>query len=128
MNIGVGFTKTSGQLSFGASVTGIGLAKEQGGAQTQVVKVSSQCLFNVSPVVSIGVVGSKQTGQTVSIQPAIFYRAGVINFSMGFDTAGSRVFLLTGWLFKTCEVRMQLGYQASMGLINGVEFLYKRAR
>jgi hypothetical protein len=129
MDVGVGFAKTSGQLSFGASVIGIGLAKEQGpGIQTQVVKVGSQCLFKVSSVVSIGILGSKRTGQLVSIQPAIFYRARIINFSMGDDTLRSNVFLLTGWVFKACEVRMLLGYQANLGLINGTELLYKRAR
>ena len=129
MNVGVGVMKTSGQLSFGASVRGIGLGKtEEIMGRVQHVNVSSQCLFKVSNLVSLAILASKETGNPVSIQPAIFYQAGPINFSMGFDSLANTLFLLTGWVFKTCEVKIMFGYQANLGILNGMEWLYKRSR
>jgi hypothetical protein len=129
ISVGVGVMKTSGQLSFGTSVRGIGLGKSQeimGGIQHY--NVSSQCLFKVSDLVSLGILASKETSNPVSIQPAGYYQAGAINFSMGFDSLANSLFLLVGWRFKTCEVKIMLGYQANLGILNGMEWLYKRSK
>ena len=129
MHIGVGIMKTSGQLSFGTSLRGIGLGKDRDIlGEVHHFKVSSHCLFKVSDVVSLAILGSKETGNPVSIQPAVYYQAGVINFSMGFDSLANSLFLLVGWEFKACEVKMMLGYQSNLGILNGVEWLYKRSR
>ena len=84
MNVGVGIIKTSGQLSFGASVRGIGLGKEQEiMGKVHQFKVSSHCLFKVSDLVSLGILGSKEMGNSISIQPAGYYQGGMVKFSMG---------------------------------------------
>jgi hypothetical protein len=127
--VGLGVTKTSGQLIFGASVNGIGLMKHDAfPGQIRRIRVSSQSLFRISDLVSVGLLASKQTDQQISIQPAVYYRTAAINFSVGFDSYGSNVFLLTGWMYKGYECKMLLGYQANLGLINGVELLYKQRR
>jgi hypothetical protein len=129
INFRAGITKAAGQLTFGASLHGIGsTTKQENATQIQRLKVSSQCLFRVSSLVSFGLSGSKQAGQSVSIQPAIYYRAGFINFSLGFDSYSNNIFLLTGCQYKGYEFKMMLGYQATLGLINGAEVLYKRSR
>ena len=129
ISVGIGLNKTSGQLCFGFSVSGLTVSKEKGiGGAGHSSKISSQCLYKASNVVSIGVLGSKESGQPVSIQPAIFYRAGVLNFSMGFDTLRNSLFIKTGWIFKSYEVKMMLGYQATLGLSNGAELLYKQIK
>jgi hypothetical protein len=129
MNFGVGIMKTSGELSFGASVRGIGLGEGQEMVgRLQHFRVSSHCLFKVSDLVSLAILGSKETGNPVSIQPAVYYKAGVINFSMGFDSMSNSLFLLVGWGFKAYEVKIMLGYHANLGIVNGMEWLYKRSR
>jgi hypothetical protein len=127
IDCGLGFMKSSGQLNFGASVTGIGLQKkEQLAGRTRRLRASSQCLFKVSGIVAIGILASKETEHSILIQPAVYYRAGNLNFSVGFDTYNSHYFLLTGWIHKRYECKIMLGYQANLGVNSGVEFLYKR--
>ena len=126
IQIGVGVTRNFGPLVLGCSIGEIGLKKAEGIAQQfKGFKVSSQCLYRISNLVSVAILGSKQPGQLISIQPAIYYRTGVINCSLGFDSSGGNVFILTGWIFKGYEVKMILGYQPILGLIHGVEFLHK---
>ncbi|HSB93093.1 MAG TPA: hypothetical protein VLC28_08255, partial [Flavitalea sp.] len=129
ISVGIGLKKTSGQLCFGVSISGLSLSKGKGiSGIGHTNKISSQCLYRASNVVSIGVIGSKEFGQPVSIQPAIFYRAGVINFSMGFDTLRNSFFINTGWIFRAYEVKMIFGYQATLGLSSGAELLYNRSK
>jgi len=126
IDVGVGITKTSGQLRLGVAFSHIRMRQgELQRYETKGVSVGLQALFNISELVAVGITASRSPGQAASLQPALFYKAGVLDLSIGFEVSSGSMHLLTGWGLKRLQLKLLIGYQPALGLLQGAQFLYK---